>query len=114
MPLKLYLKLIVRVLNCGPMSEYFVPFKGRSPATVAINGHQIVLLAEGRGVFDDTHGLLEADQIKEVSVGPSSEEKTRVISELARSINGGVVIVPPEASLEEVFKTLAQELPWVQ
>jgi hypothetical protein len=79
------------------MNNFFVPYTGKKPALVNINGHRLVILAEEKDMLEEELELLGADRVK-----------------IARQVDGGVVIAPSGIGLRDVLKNLESELPWFQ
>lgn len=96
------------------MKNYFVPYSGKRPAALCINGHRVVILSTDRSAFDENLELLGADSLKCVDVGLSKKKQEQVLAKLARSVQGGVVIAPANIDVGDLIKNLSDELPWVQ
>jgi hypothetical protein len=93
--------------------SFFVPYTGKKPASVSVNGHRLVILASERGAIEDDLDLLGADRIKKVRLGSSDEEQERTLGKIARQADGGVVIAPAGVGIRDILKNLESELPWV-
>lgn len=96
------------------MENYFVPYMGKRPASVCINGHRLVILALDRDTLEEELDLLGADRVKTVTLGESQDEQDLLLGKIARQVDGGVVIAPEGVNLRDVLKNLESELPWVQ
>lgn len=96
------------------MTRFYVPYVGRKPAAMSINGHRLVLVSLDADSAEDTVELLGADRVKKVEVGGSQAEQSERLDKVARLAKGGVVVVPPEVELGEVIKNLESQLPWLQ
>lgn len=96
------------------MDNFFVPYTGKKPASVCINGHRLVILAHEKDLLEDDMELLGADRIKKVKLGASDDEQEAFLGKIARQVDGGVVIAPSGVDLRDVLKNLENELPWLQ
>ena len=96
------------------MDNFFVPYTGKKPASVCINGHRLVILTHDKDMLEDDLELLGADHIKKVTLGESEVEQEKVLGKIARQADGGVVIAPSGVELKDVIKNLESELPWLQ
>lgn len=109
------LKCGTRVINLeGRMNNFFVPYTGKKPALVNINGHRLVILAEEKDTLEEDLELLGADRVKKVKVADSESEQEQMLGKIARQVDGGVVIAPSGIGLRDVLKNLESELPWFQ
>jgi hypothetical protein len=93
--------------------SFFVPYTGKKPASVSINGHRLVILSSERDTIEDDLDLFGADRIKKVRLGVSEVEQERALGKIARQVDGGVVIAPAGVGIRDVLKNLESELPWV-
>jgi len=93
--------------------SFFVPYTGKKPASVCINGHRLVILSAERDAIEDDLDLFGADRVKKVRLGGSDVEQERVLGKIARQADGGVVIAPAGIGIRDVLKNLESELPWV-
>ncbi len=93
--------------------SFFVPYTGKKPASVSINGHRLVILSSERDAMEEELELLGADRIKKVRLGASDVEQERALGKLARQVDGGVVIAPAGVGIRDVLRNLESELPWV-
>ncbi len=95
------------------MNNYFVPYTGKKPASVCINGHRLVILTVEKDVLEDDLELIGADRIRKVRVKGLEEEQEKLFGRLARQVDGGVVLAPSGIDLREILQNLEEELPWV-
>lgn len=93
--------------------RFFVPYTGKKPASVCINGHRLVILSAERDTIEQDLDLLGADRIKKLKVGASEVEQEQALGRIARQVDGGVVIAPIGVGLRDVLRNLESELPWV-
>ncbi len=93
--------------------SFFVPYTGKKPASVCVNGHRLVILSSERDTIEDELDLFGADRIKKVRLGSSELEQERALGKIARQADGGVVIAPAGVGIRDVLKNLESELPWV-
>ena len=96
------------------MTSFFVPYSGKKPKALSINGHRLILLVRERGSLDDHLAELGADNVRRVRGGASQEEDHVVITRLARTAKAGVVVAPNEVGVREVIRDLEATLPWLQ
>jgi len=96
------------------MDNFFVPYIGKKPASVCINGHRLVILSHEKDILEDELDLLGADSIKKVKGIGSELDQEKLFGKIARQIDGGVVIAPEGVGLRDVLKNLESELPWLQ
>ncbi|MFO0417169.1 MAG: hypothetical protein ACK5Y6_07770 [Pseudomonadota bacterium] len=96
------------------MDNFFVPYTGKKPASVCINGHRLVILTHDKDVLEDDLDLLGADRIKRIKLGADEDEQERFLGKIAKQVDGGVVIAPSGVELKDVLKNLEHELPWLQ
>ncbi len=96
------------------MDNFFVPYTGKKPASVWINGHRLVILTHDKDVLEDDLDLLGADRVKKVRVSSADADQDKFLGKIARQVDGGVVIAPSGVDLRDVLKNLESELPWVQ
>lgn len=96
------------------MSNFFVPYTGRKPALVNINGHRLVILSEEKDILEEDLDLLGADRVKKVKMVGTDTDQEQLLGKIARQVDGGVVIAPSGVDLRDVLKNLENELPWFQ
>lgn len=96
------------------MNTIFVPYNGKKPAALSINGHNLIILSTTAETFKANMDMLGADHIKKLKVYDSPAQQERAISKLAKKIGGGVVISPQDIELPDLIRNLEHELPWVQ
>lgn len=96
------------------MKQFFVPYSGKRPAPLVINGHRLLILSKEREIFEDDLEKFGADRLKAVEGGGSQVEESRMIEKLSRAAAAGVVIAPANIALEDLVKNLEHELPWLQ
>jgi hypothetical protein len=105
---------MVRSEESFRMDNFFVPYTGKKPASVLINGHRLVILTHDKDVLEDDLDLLGADRVKKVTVSSADVDQDKFLGKIARQVDGGVVIAPSGVDLRDVLKNLESELPWVQ
>ena len=96
------------------MSKYFIPYSGTKPASVEINGHRLIFLSKSRDNFEEELDKVGADTVKVVKIKDDTLEEEKFFSKLARKNDAGVVIVPAEASCDDLILALSDKLPWIQ
>ena len=90
-----------------------MPYSGKRPALVSINGHRLLILARDKETFEDHLDDFGADRIRRVDAGATEGEEEVVLKKLAERINAGVVIAAAESDFDDVMKSLEEQLPWV-
>lgn len=95
------------------MDNFFVPYTGKKPASVCINGHKLVILTHDKDMLEEDLELLGADHIKKVRLSSSEADQEKFLGRIARQVDGGVVIAPSGVELKDVLKNLESELPWL-
>jgi hypothetical protein len=110
----LWLKTSPRVINLTSMESFFVPYTGKKPAAVSINGHRLVILTHEKDTLEEDLDLLGADRVKSVKVGNADTDQEEFLGKIAKQVDGGVVIAPSGIGLRDVIKNLETELPWLQ
>jgi hypothetical protein len=96
------------------MENFFVPYTGKKPALVCINGHRLVILSHEKDTLEEDLELIGADRVKKVKVAESDVDQEKFLGKIARQVDGGVVIAPSGIGLRDVLKNLEDELPWLQ
>ncbi len=96
------------------MHKYFIPYTGKRPASVVINGHRLVILSTSKALVKDGLHLLGADRVKNLAGGQTAEEDELILSKFADKSRSGLVIAPSDLNFNEVIRNLESELPWVQ
>ena len=110
---KLTLKVASTMINLIHMTDLFVPYTGKRPAAVWINGHRLVILSHDRVILEEDLNLLGADRLKTIKVGANQVEVDRVLGRIAQEVDSGIVIAPPNVELKDVLRNLESELPWL-
>lgn len=95
------------------MANLFVPYSGSNPAAVTINGHKLLILSRDKDELERNLDLINADHLLEIEGGESAEEQDELLYKLGQTIQGGIIIAPSEARMEEVLESLKSQLPWV-
>ena len=96
------------------MTDYFVPYKRKRPASVNVNGHRVIILSQSRDTVEDALPFCGGDAVRRCDFGDTEFEEAHAFSQLSRKINGGVVIAPPNMQMSEILKDLEGSLPWLQ
>lgn len=110
----LHLKAESGVIIYKNMSHLFVPYVGKKPASMSINGHKLIILSKDRSALEDGMNLFGADTVKKVNIGDTEEEQSRAFGKIAKAIHGGVVVAPSDIEVHDLIKNLQFELPWLQ
>lgn len=95
------------------MSIYYIPYHGKKPAAVVINGHRLVIMSKDRDTLQDDLSVLGADKVKQVESELEVEDNFTLIDRIAKNAKAGVVFAPDEAKITEIIKNLEEQLPWL-
>ena len=95
------------------MSIYYIPYHGRKPAAVVINGHRLVILSQNKESLQQDLPMLGADQVKSVESEVEVEDNLPLIDRIAKNAKAGVVFATGETNIPEVIKNLEEQLPWL-
>ena len=96
------------------MKTFYVPYKGKKPAALSINGHTLVILFRDRHSVEQVMSRVGATKIHKVRGGTNEVEEAQALQHIGTLANGGVVIAPPDAPFDDVIRSLESELPWLQ
>jgi hypothetical protein len=96
------------------MKKFYIPYSGRKPSAVEINGHRLIMLAQDKESVITHLDAVGADRLKVVKVEDSETAEVEFFSKLSFRNHAGVVILPPEVSCGDMLATLEASLPWVQ
>ena len=80
---------------------------------VSINGHRLLFLARERHALTGSLGIVGADRIKRIRVKNSRQAQEVALDDLARKVDGGVVVVPHEHVFLDILRKLQSQLPWI-
>ena len=92
------------------MGRVYIPYSGEAPAAVSIKGHRLLIVATTADDLIESNRVLGGDAIKELEV---QSDGGQALAELAKEIQGGVVLSPPGMSLSAMMTSLEHQLPWV-
>lgn len=95
------------------MTNYFVPYSGKKPVSLNVNGHKLILLATDKESIESELPEVGGDRLKVFKVGESEVEKEKFLTDFAFKNEAGVVIVPSEISPKDLLKNLESQLPWL-
>ena len=95
------------------MRNLYIPYLGKKPATLKINGHNLLILSEDHVQLEDGMDLVGADRLKKISTF-SDEQESIELDQLAKRIHGGIVVAPDDVDLDSVITGLKTQLPWIQ
>ena len=93
-------------------SSFYIPYSGRRPALVSVNGHRLLILAREEEVFEDNLDAVGADRLKKLKTD-SEEDEESLLKHLAEKVDAGVVVAASDSDFKDVLKSLESELPWV-
>jgi hypothetical protein len=95
------------------MTQIFIPYAGKAPAAVDINGHRLVIVSQDPDELQSNLSMLGGDRLEMIQVLGSKAEEEELLEEIADSVDGGVVLAPTDIELAEVLRDLESELPWI-
>jgi len=95
------------------MSVFFVPYNGRKVAAVDIKGQRVLIVSQDKDVLTDGLHLLGANRVKTIEEHNPVEREV-MFMDLAHKAKGNLVIIPEEASMDEVLNSLESRLNWIQ
>jgi C-terminal processing protease CtpA/Prc len=96
------------------MSKIFVPYKGKKPVPVVINGHKLLILSREREDLEESLKIVGGTDIKSFDEGDTQEEQDFLLNKLSQMVKGGVVVAPSDVKVPEIIRNLQEQLPWVQ
>lgn len=96
------------------MPRYFIPFSGRDPAALDINGHRLLIVSSDQKDIEESLALFGADTVKSIDGDLGRDDGYVALEKLADAIKGDVVIAPEDEPLETILTDLHEELPWLQ
>ncbi|MBN8550665.1 MAG: hypothetical protein J0M12_15220, partial [Deltaproteobacteria bacterium] len=94
------------------MASYFVPYTGKKPAALSINGHRLIIVSRDRLMIEEHLEVFGADRVRRVAGVDSKVEEEVVFDQFAKLIKGGVVVAPADSDFSQVLKNLEHQLPW--
>ena len=94
-------------------SSFFVPYSGRRPALISVNGHRLLILAREEDVFEDNLDAVGADRLKQLKTGTHFEDEESLLKQLAEKVDAGVVVAASDSDFKDVLRSLESQLPWV-
>jgi len=80
------------------MENFFVPYTGKKPALVCINGHRLVILAHEKDTLEEDLDLLGADRVKKVKLDGTEDEQERLFGTLLRESASAMSLRTSKAS----------------
>ena len=95
------------------MGKVFVPYAGKEPASIDINGHRLIILTTEPDSLEEGLPLIGGDSVQPYSSFNNPEELKQASEELAKTCEAGVVIAPAGVELIELLRNLENQLPWI-
>ena len=92
------------------MNRFFIPYSENQPAAFTIKGHKILILAPDEIEVARRLESVGADEVREILL---SDDDSNALADLAAAVNAGVVVTPPDMSLEKMISDLEDDLPWL-
>jgi hypothetical protein len=96
------------------MNKFYIPFHGKKPAKLEINGHRLMLLSRDPELLEDALESVGADAVKEVKVGDGEKAEVEFFTKLSEKNQAGVLVVSSDLTFSDLQFSLHQNLPWVQ
>jgi hypothetical protein len=96
------------------MAEIYIPYSGKKPAALEINGHKVIILSTNKEIFESDLEIIGADNVRPLKSADTPYGQEKALTALAKKTNAGVVLSPLGMELDELIKNLEHELPWVQ
>jgi hypothetical protein len=94
------------------MRHIYIPYVGSEPALVSVKGHNFIILARNPEILAAELHEIGADSLREMAYHSDVDENEN-LDELAREINGAIVIAPEDVAVADLLDNLAEELPWL-
>ena len=95
------------------MTNFFVPYSGKHPALISVNGHKLLILAREQEVFEDSLDAVGADRLKIIKTSGPFQDEDSLLKTLAEKVDAGVVVAASDSDFQDVLRNLEEELPWV-
>lgn len=95
------------------MRQLFIPYYGERPACVDVKGHVFIILSRAAGILEPQLDTIGADHLRPIKCNDLAQEE-ETLDQLARSVNGAVVIASQQVEIPDLLVQLEAELPWVQ
>jgi hypothetical protein len=92
--------------------KLYIPYSGKKPAHITVNGHRVVILSSDPAILNESLSTLGADAVKELK-DSASVSGQRWIKKIAKSSNAHIVVTTEAVEIDEVIKNLENELPWI-
>ena len=94
------------------MRQIYIPYVGSEPALISVKGHNFIILSRDPEVLNEEMDSFGADHLRAVAYRSDTDENEN-LDELAREINGAIVIAPEDVAVADLLLNLAEELPWL-
>lgn len=94
------------------MRHVYIPYIGSEPAFINVKGHNFIILSRDPKTLAEELELIGADHLRQIAYQSDIDEDEN-LDELARLINGAIVIAPEDVAVMELLDSLADELPWL-
>jgi hypothetical protein len=96
------------------MKKFYIPYNGTKPATVSINGHQLLIVSDDKTTLAGNLEDLNADHCEAIRGGSSERDHESILTNLARQNKAGLVVAHSEIPMPQLLESLKAELPWMQ
>ena len=93
------------------METIFIPYNGSHPASIQINGHDVVILSSDTDALKD---VMSVDKFVPVEGVETPDDLTDALLNLGVVPGCSIVLAPSEVSMDEVIGSLHRDLPWIQ
>ena len=96
------------------MARYYVPYSGKEPVSVEVNGHRLSVLSQDKGALEEDLEIVGADAIKSIRVEEGEAAHRKFFEKFASKNGAGIVVLPPNIGFYELLQNLQYQLPWIQ
>ena len=96
------------------MTRLYIPYAGKSPTSLSVNGHKLILVSRSKAAIEDELDAVGADRLKAVKIEDSEMAEDEFLTALAKKNHAGILLVPEELSYTQLKRALEDNLPWIQ
>ena len=95
------------------MSKLYVPYRGKKPSPMYINGHRVLVLSRDQESAKQALEFSGAEKIKRISSGETKEQESWTTSNLALKGKCDVIVTASDVGMPDLVKSLEKQLPWI-
>jgi hypothetical protein len=98
------------------MNTVYVPYSGKRPSTVTVNGHKVLILSGEKEDIEEYLEDLGGTRIRTIEVDymPDSDKMKVLLEGIAKTSKAHVVLAPDGIHIPAILKQLEVDLPWIQ